>query len=73
MAGGGLGFEGFLLPTEQKEAAAPGFTTCLQQQMPDNPMAKVPPLQHRHFITFIQYSLSIRYRPGTILGPAGDA
>lgn len=74
VAVGGLGFEGILLPTEQKEAAAPGFTTCLEQQMPDNPTAKVPPLQQRHFMySFIQYSLSTRYRPGTILGPAGDA
>lgn len=74
MAVGGLGFEGILLPTEQKEAAAPGFTTCLEQQMPDNPTAKVPPLQHGHFIySFIQYSVRTHYRPGTIPGPSGEA
>lgn len=74
MAVGGLGFEGILLPTEQKEAAAPGFTTCLEQQMPDNPTVKVPPLQHGHFIySFIQYSVSTHYRPGTIPGPSGEA
>ena len=47
---GDLGFEGILPPTEQKEAATPGFTTCLEQQMPDNPKAKVPPLQHGYFM-----------------------